>query len=71
MSKKILTFEDLIKLSLDEIDNISISEYSTEELNKLIEIETRLVTILYENNISTENKGNIPVIELIGDNYVN
>lgn len=71
MSKKILIFEDLIKLSLDEIDNISISEYSTEELNKLIEIETRLVTILYENNISTENKENIPVIELIGDNYVN
>jgi len=71
MSKKILTFDDLIKLSLDEIDNISISEYSTEELNKLIEIETQLVTILHENNISTENKGNIPVIELIGDNYVN
>lgn len=71
MSKKILTFDDLIKLSLDEIDNISISEYSSEELNKLIEIETRLVTILHKNNISTENKGNIPVIELIGDNYVN
>lgn len=71
MSKKILTFDDLIKLSLDEIDDISISEYSTEELNKLIEIETRLVSILHKNNISTENKGNIPVIELIGDNYDN
>jgi hypothetical protein len=53
-------------------ENIDIDEYTDTELALLVQNELALADELEQNNIVIgENKENIPVIELIGDNYVN
>ena len=64
---KILTYTDLLKLSISELESIDIDEYTDEEFANLMKLEEQLIKDLENNNIILENN-NLTFEKLLNEN---
>lgn len=67
--KKINTYQDLLQLSVNELDNIDIDIYDDQQFSRLIQMESNLLDFLEKNNIIINDK-NISINDYLNEKNI-